>query len=87
MKPATRFTAPKRAAGTSSRTTSGTALSDNYGQAKKSLERYLELARASERVGDHVATESLYQHAEHYSRLMTSTRQDPTLSSEDVPVR
>lgn len=79
--------APKRAAGTSSRTKSGPALWDHYGQAKKNQDRYLDLARASERVGDHVATESLYQHAEHYSRLMTSTRQDPTLSSEDAPVR
>ena len=85
MKRTTRFTDPKRV--TSSITTSGPALSDNYGQAKKRLERYLELARASERVGDHVATESLYQHAEHYNRLVTSTRQDPTLSSEDAPVR
>jgi hypothetical protein len=87
MKPTTRFTTPKRAAGRSLRTKSGPALSDNYGRAKKSLERYLELARASERVGNHVATESLYQHAEHYNRLMTSTRQDSTLSSEDALVR
>lgn len=39
-------------------------------QAKISYEHFIELARASARFGDHVTTENLYQHAEHYVRVM-----------------
>ena len=70
MKTTTRFNANQR---TYSRTASEPSLSDAYGNAKRSHTRYIELAFASERLGDHVATESLYQYAEHYVRLMAST--------------
>ncbi|MGE0765734.1 MAG: DUF4167 domain-containing protein [Hyphomicrobiaceae bacterium] len=43
---------------------------NNFAEAKKRHERYLELAQASARLDDHVATENLYQHAEHYFRVM-----------------
>jgi hypothetical protein len=38
--------------------------------AKKSYERYVALARAAASTGDAVEIENLYQHAEHYFRLM-----------------
>jgi hypothetical protein len=59
---------------TRSRTASELVLHDVRGNAKRSHARYLELARASERLGDHVATEILYQHAEHYIRLAQESR-------------
>lgn len=40
------------------------------GQPKKSHERYMALARAAEATGDAAGIENLYQHAEHYFRLM-----------------
>ncbi len=39
--------------------------------AKKSYERYISLARAAASTGDAIEAENLYQHAEHYFRLMT----------------
>jgi hypothetical protein len=82
MKATTSSKPPNRAGG-GVRITPGRISTDDNSRAKKSLERYLELARASERLGDHVATESLYQHAEHYNRLMTSARRP----SEDQSLR
>jgi len=38
--------------------------------AKRSYERYVVLARAAALTGDTIETENLYQHAEHYFRLM-----------------
>jgi hypothetical protein len=38
--------------------------------AKKNHDRYVVLARAAESAGDRVEAENLYQHAEHYCRLM-----------------
>lgn len=40
------------------------------GSAQKSHERYIGLARAAEATGDAAGIENLYQHAEHYFRLM-----------------
>lgn len=37
---------------------------------RRKFERYVELARAAESSGDAVESESNYQHAEHYLRLM-----------------
>ncbi|MFT5486684.1 MAG: hypothetical protein ACI9JL_003608 [Paracoccaceae bacterium] len=37
---------------------------------KKSYERYMDLARTAEMTGDAAGIENLYQHAEHYYRLM-----------------
>jgi Domain of unknown function (DUF4167) len=42
--------------------------------ARRSYDRYLALARAELQVGDRVAAENYYQHAEHYFRLMSSDR-------------
>lgn len=74
MKTTTRSNTTKR---THSKPVSRLTLSDSAGSAKRSHARYIELARASERLGDHVATEGLYQHAEHYIRLLTSTAHEP----------
>ncbi len=38
--------------------------------AKRGYERYLTLARAAASAGDAIESENLYQHAEHYYRLM-----------------
>ena len=38
--------------------------------ARQALDRYLALARAAAADGDPVASESYYQHADHYYRLM-----------------
>lgn len=40
------------------------------GNIEKSHERYMTLARAAEAAGDAARIENLYQHAEHYFRLM-----------------
>ena len=40
------------------------------GSTIKSHERYMNLARAAEATGDAAGIENLYQHAEHYFRLM-----------------
>lgn len=42
----------------------------SYSDARRSYERYVVLARAAASTGDAVETENLYQHAEHYFRLM-----------------
>jgi hypothetical protein len=42
--------------------------------ARRNYDRYLTLARAELQVGDRVAAENYYQHAEHYFRLMSSDR-------------
>jgi len=55
---------PKRIA-SGSRNTQVTAAS-----AKQSHERYLELAREAQRVGDKVEAENCLQHAEHFFRVM-----------------
>jgi hypothetical protein len=43
--------------------------------AQRNYERYLALARAEAQVGNPVGAENYYQHAEHYFRLMSSTRE------------
>lgn len=40
------------------------------GNAKASHDRYVVLARAAASAGDQVEAENLYQHAEHYCRVM-----------------
>jgi hypothetical protein len=39
---------------------------------QRSYERYLSLARAEAQIGNTVAAENYYQHAEHYFRSMSS---------------
>ena len=41
------------------------------GNGKKSYERYISLASAAASTGDVIEAENLYQHAEHYFRLMS----------------
>jgi Domain of unknown function (DUF4167) len=77
-------TRPKTHKRSDSKTASAPVLADDFGRAKKRREHYLELARASEQLGDHVATESLYQFAEHYSRLMASKRQGSQRHSKET---
>lgn len=40
------------------------------GNAKQARERYLTLARAAGLAGDLIEAENLYQHAEHYFRIL-----------------
>jgi hypothetical protein len=42
--------------------------------AQRNYERYLALARAEAQIGNTVAAENYYQHAEHYFRTMSSNR-------------
>jgi hypothetical protein len=42
------------------------------GNAYQVFERYLALAREAAAAGDRIAAENLYQHAEHYFRIMNS---------------
>ncbi len=46
------------------------ANTNSIGNAKRSHERYMTLARTAESTGDATEIENLYQHAEHYLRLM-----------------
>jgi hypothetical protein len=39
--------------------------------AKRNFERYMSLARAAASTGDATEIENLYQHAEHYLRIMS----------------
>ena len=55
----------------SHRPTSAPSQVNTFGNAKKSYERYISLARAAASTGDAIEAENLYQHAEHYFRLMT----------------
>ncbi len=43
------------------------------GSAHQIFERYVALARETERTGDRVAAENLYQHAEHYFRIANAS--------------
>ena len=42
------------------------------GNAYQVFERYIALAREAQASGDHIAAENLYQHAEHYFRVMNA---------------
>jgi len=52
------------------RSTSSPTRSDKLGNARRSHERYIALAYAALTAGDRIEAENLYQHAEHYFRLM-----------------
>jgi hypothetical protein len=54
----------------SSLPTSVSSRGNKLGNAKVSHDRYVVLARAAATAGDQVEAENLYQHAEHYCRLM-----------------
>jgi hypothetical protein len=43
---------------------------DTLANAKRSYDRYIELARAAVSAGDAIEAENLYQHAEHHLRTM-----------------
>jgi len=45
------------------------------GNAHQVLEKYLQLARDAQAVGDRIAAENYYQHAEHYYRVINSQNQ------------
>ncbi len=56
---------------------------------KQNLDKYLGLARESLTIGDRIAAEGYYQHAEHYLRLMNDIKAqqplpDPTPSLSDT---
>jgi hypothetical protein len=54
--------------------------------AQRNYERYLALARAEAQAGNPVGAENYYQHAEHYFRLLSSTRErtgGPDQSGQD----
>jgi len=48
----------------------GRSQGDQRANAKRNYERYMELARAAISAGDPIEGENLYQHAEHYFRMM-----------------
>jgi Domain of unknown function (DUF4167) len=48
--------------------------SNGFQSAQRSYERYLALAQEEARSGNTVAAENYYQHAEHYFRVMSSSR-------------
>jgi hypothetical protein len=45
------------------------------GTAQQIFERYIALAREASTSGDRIAAESLYQHAEHYFRVMNAANE------------
>jgi hypothetical protein len=47
------------------------------GNAYQVFERYVALAREAASAGDRVAAENLYQHAEHYFRVMNANGENP----------
>src|SRR5690349_16852771 len=47
------------------------------GNAYQVFERYVALAREAASAGDRIAAENLYQHAEHYFRIMNADGQGP----------
>ena len=47
------------------------------GTAHQIFERYVALAREASTSGDRVAAENLYQHAEHYFRIMNAGNEGP----------
>ena len=61
----------------SKRWTSSAARPEPIGSqnAQRNYERYLALARAEAQMGNTVAAENYYQHAEHYLRSMSSDRE------------
>jgi len=61
---------PSRSPSKSSRPQANTANTNGIANAKSSYERYMTLARTATSIGDAVDIENLYQHAEHYLRLM-----------------
>lgn len=65
-----RDTSGRSSLGRSSPPTSMASRGNKLGSAKASHDRYVVLARAAASTGDQVEAENLYQHAEHYCRLM-----------------
>jgi Domain of unknown function (DUF4167) len=61
----------------SKRWTSSAARPEPIGSqnARRNYEQYLALARAEAQMGNTVAAENYYQHAEHYLRSMSSDRE------------
>ncbi len=45
------------------------------GTAQQIFERYVTLAREAATIGDRIAAENFYQHAEHYSRISNAGRE------------
>lgn len=56
------------------------------GTAAQVFERYLALARDASSSGDRVASENLYQHAEHYYRLHSAANAERKLKTESERV-
>jgi Domain of unknown function (DUF4167) len=67
----------RRPAAFGTRPKSGTARTTHPSShnAQRNYEQYLSLARAEVQAGNPVGAENYYQHAEHYFRLMSSTRE------------
>jgi len=55
------------------------------GNAQKDYERYLALARAESQIGNTVAAENYYQHAEHYFRSMRSDSESAAAETPACP--
>jgi hypothetical protein len=60
------------------------AESRGSGNWQRNYERYLALAQAQAQSGDIVGAENYYQHAEHYFRLMSSSRRNDQIAADDV---
>ncbi len=63
----------------------GRSQADVRANAKRSYERYVELARAAIQAGDPIEGENLYQHAEHYFRTMREQDVGRDDQSERLP--
>jgi hypothetical protein len=60
------------------------AESRGSGNSQRNYERYLALAQAQAQSGDIVGAENYYQHAEHYFRLISSSRRNDQIAADDV---
>jgi hypothetical protein len=54
------------------------------GKAHQVFERYVALAREAASLGDRIAAENLYQHAEHYLHIMNAERQNPNIAARPM---
>jgi hypothetical protein len=72
----TRQPRPARPAGRSQRWAPSPPRAERRGShnARRNYDRYLALAQAELQAGDRVAAENYYQHAEHYFRLMGTSK-------------
>lgn len=75
---------PRSASAKSKTNHNNTDFKPKTANAKQNIDKYLMLARESLTIGDRVAAEGYYQHAEHYLRLMNEVKAKKA-ASEQIP--